>query len=471
MNVATEVEYINPLNNQLIQLRKEFNASPFPNADVRKDKLVTLKKSLLSHREALVSALSEDFGYRSEFDSVMADIMPTVTHINYSLKHITQWMKPSKRHAGLVFAPSKIKVQYQPLGVVGIISPWNFPVILSLAPLVTAIAAGNKVMLKLSEFTPKTNRVITDILKVLPHDVEVVEGEADTAQAFSQLPFDHLLFTGSTSVGRFVAKAAADTLTPITLELGGKSPVIVAQDANLVKAVDAILFGKCLNAGQICVSPDYAFVPQDLVDNFVQLFLDRFKLYYAQKKKLNKFTQIINQRQFDRLEQYLVDAKEKGAKIHTVEWDTSQQDRCLLPHLVTEISDDMALMQEEIFGPILPIMPYQNIDDVIGYINRGERPLALYLMSEDKELIQKVTSTTHSGGVAINDTVLHVGAEDAPFGGVGQSGIGHYHGIEGFHTFSHAKTVFHTPSWLPRNHFIMKNKKLALKVFNRFFLK
>ncbi|WP_153448297.1 coniferyl aldehyde dehydrogenase [Vibrio algicola] len=487
---SSDLDLSDSLSALLQKMQESFTKHPSPSLDERKQKLLKLKQSLITHQKSLVQALSEDFGYRSEFDSTMADIMPTVAQINYTLKRLNKWAKPSRRHAGLMFAPSKVSVQYQPLGVVGIISPWNFPVILSLAPLVTALAAGNKVMMKLSEFTPKTNQVIRTIVAVISKDVEVVEGEAQVAQAFSQLRFDHLLFTGSTSVGHAVAKVAAQNLTPVTLELGGKSPVIVADDvcatdAGLIKAIDAILFGKCLNAGQICVSPDYAFVPQAKVDKFVQLFLARFEKHYPAGKKGRDFTHIINQRQYERLQSYLRDAQEKGGCIHAVKTETkaeantklskpsSERDvtRRLLPHLITDVNDDMLIMQQEIFGPILPIKPYKYLHEAIDYINHGERPLALYLMSNDKNTTKTVLRNTHSGGVGINDTVLHVGAEDAPFGGIGESGIGHYHGVEGFKTFSHAKTVFNTPTWLPRISFLMKHKKFAVRTFKRWFIR
>lgn len=470
MNAIVDIDVGSHLHQKLDRLRVLYSAEPYPSLDVRKQKLNVLKQAILDNQQALLEALSADFGYRSEFDTVMADMSPTVAQINYTLKRLNKWCRPSQRHAGLLLAPSKVTVEYQPVGVVGIISPWNFPVILSLSPLATALAAGNRVMMKLSEFTPRTNNVITEICRALPEDVEVVEGEAEVAQAFSQLPFDHLLFTGSTNVGRAVARAAADNLTPVTLELGGKSPVIVADDANLNKAVDAILFGKCINAGQICVAPDYAFVPEARVNEFVTLFLQRFEALYIKGNDGQGFTHIINQRQYDRLKAVLDDAKKKGAEIHTVS-TTSSEGRCLYPHLVTNVSQEMTIMQEEIFGPLLPIMPYQELQEVIGYINDHQRPLALYIMSEDKIMVEHIIRNTHSGGVGVNDTILQVGAEDAPFGGIGESGIGHYHGEEGFKTFSHAKTVLHTPTWLPRVSMLMKRRSILSKALKKLFMR
>ncbi|MGY5772087.1 coniferyl aldehyde dehydrogenase [Vibrio antiquarius] len=470
MNAIAEVEVDNLLQQSLDRLKAAYAAEPYPSLDERKQRLVLLKQALIANKQALVEALSDDFGYRSEFDTAMTDVLPTVSHINYTIKQLKKWCKPSKRESGLLLAPSKVTVQYQPLGVVGIISPWNFPVILSLAPLVTALAAGNRVMMKLSEFTPKTNKVIVNICRELSEYVEVFEGEADVARSFSQLPFDHLLFTGSTNVGRAVAKAAAENLTPVTLELGGKSPVIIAEDADMKKTVDAILFGKCINAGQICVAPDYAFVPQERVEEFITLFLKRFEKLYLKSNKNQKLTHIINQRQYDRLTALLEDAKAQGASIRTVE-ASPQQERLLYPHLITDVSTDMRIMQEEIFGPFLPIKPYKAVDEAIDYINQHQRPLALYVMSDNKSTIRHIVRNTHSGGVGINDTVLHVGAEDAPFGGVGESGIGHYHGVEGFRNFSHAKTVLHTPKWLPRTGALMRRRAMAIKAIQKIFVR
>ncbi|MDF4988046.1 coniferyl aldehyde dehydrogenase [Vibrio parahaemolyticus] len=470
MNAIAEVEVENSLQQSLDRLKAAYAAEPYPSLDERKQRLIMLKQALIANKQALVEALSDDFGYRSEFDTAMTDVLPTVSHINYTLKRLKKWCKPSKRESGLLLAPSKVTVQYQPLGVVGIISPWNFPVILSLAPLVTALAAGNRVMMKLSEFTPKTNKVIVNICRELSEYVEVFEGEADVAQAFSQLPFDHLLFTGSTNVGRAVAKSAAENLTPVTLELGGKSPVIITEDADMKKTVDAILFGKCINAGQICVAPDYAFVPQERVEEFITLFLKRFEKLYLKSNKNQKLTHIINQRQYERLTALLEDAKTQGASLHTVE-ASPQEERILYPHLVTNVSADMRIMQEEIFGPLLPIKPYKSLEEAIYYINQHQRPLALYVMSDNKSTIKHIVRNTHSGGVGINDTVLHVGAEDAPFGGIGQSGIGHYHGVEGFRTFSHAKTVLQTPKWLPRTGALMRRRAMAIKAIQKIFVR
>lgn len=447
-----------------------YNAQPYPDYQSRVEQLKLLKSALLAKQQILADALSEDYGFRSQFDSVICDILPAVSHINYTIKHLKKWMKPSRRSAGLLLTPSSVSVEYQPLGVVGVIVPWNFPIVLSIAPIVTAIAAGNRVMVKLSEHTPHTNQVLSEIFGELDKQIYSVEGEADIASHFSQLPFDHLLFTGSTPVGRLVAQAAAKNLTPVTLELGGKSPTIVDDKIELRRAVDAVMLGKSVNAGQICVAPDYVLVPKGKELAFIRLYLERYKSLYIDKKGADSVTQIINDAQYQRLTQLLEDAKTKGAGIHTID-GVEVSGRRMLPHLITGTTEEMLVMNQEIFGPILPVIGYQHLNEVFAYINSKPRPLALYLMSDDKVLQRQVIEHTHSGGVAINDTLLHVAAEDAPFGGIGESGLGHYHGIEGFMTFSKAKTVLMTPSWLPRSRLILKYRKLAQSALAKLFIR
>ena len=373
-----------------------------------------------------------------------------------------------------MLTPAKITVHYQPVGVVGIIVPWNFPVMLSLGPLIAAFAAGNTAMLKMSEFTPATNRVLKAMLAegFNEDQVAIIEGEADVSAKFSQLPFDHILFTGSTAVGKHVMRAAANNLTPVTLELGGKSPTIIAPDFDVADAVERILFAKSLNAGQICVAPDYILLPREKSDEFITAYKRYFKKLYKAGIESKDLTSVIDMRQYNRLKGVIEDAQAKGAVIHTVT-EQAQDDvnHRMTPHLLTEVNDEMLAMQEELFGPVLPIVPYDSIEEAISYITERERPLALYLMSHNKETQDKFLSDTHSGGVCINDSLVHVAAEDAPFGGIGPSGMGHYHGIEGFKTFSHAKTVlsrgkinFTKLMHPPYNNPI---KKLMFKVLNR----
>ncbi|PKG57024.1 coniferyl-aldehyde dehydrogenase [Shewanella sp. Choline-02u-19] len=444
MNMPIQAQTALPLSQVLVNQRTHYLADPSPSYEARIEHLKSLKKAILSYQEQLVQALNRDYGHRSVDDSIISDIMPCVNNINYSIKHLKKWMKPSRRHAGLLLAPASIKVQYQPLGVVGIIVPWNFPIMLSVGPLITALAAGNRAMIKLSEFTPETNTVLTAMLASIfdQNHVACIEGEADVAAEFSSLPFDHLLFTGSTTVGRHVMRSAAQHLTPVTLELGGKSPVIVADDIDMDTAVERMIYGKCLNSGQICVAPDYVLVPSEKLNDFVRAYKRKFIKMYGQVSDNKDYGSIINQRQFDRIMLVLEDAKAKGATVMSANDEAINIEHQKVPtQLITDATDDMLLLQDEIFGPLLPVIPYNNLQEAISYINQRPRPLALYLMSFDKNTQQQVMTHTHSGGVCINETVFHVAAEDAPFGGVGPSGMGHYHGKEGFQTFSHAKTI------------------------------
>lgn len=442
--MTTEQAKISHLSELFQRQRSSYLAAPNPDHDMRRERLTQLKAAVLRFKTPLVEALSQDYGHRSVDDSLISDIMPVINNINYSLKNLKRWLKPSARHAGILLAPAKVTVHYQPLGVIGIIVPWNFPVMLSIGPLVTAITAGNHAMLKLSEFTPATNQVIKQLLAEVFDEshVAVIEGEADVAAEFSALPFDHLLFTGSTTVGRHVMRAAANNLTPVTLELGGKSPVIIAPDMSLEIAVERMIYGKCLNAGQICVAPDYVLCPKAKVDDFIAAYRAKFKTMYGVINNNKDYGSIINTRQFDRIITVLNDAKAKGARvISATDEAIDSQNRKLATQLITNTNEDMLLMQEEIFGPLLPIIGYNSLDEAIQYINYRARPLALYIMSFDEPCQQKILQQTHSGGVCINETVFHVAADDAPFGGIGPSGMGHYHGKEGFLTFSHAKTV------------------------------
>lgn len=435
----------------LSEQKSAYLSAPAPTIQQRKEKLLSLKAALIKHQNNLVDALNQDYGQRPENDTIVADILPCVMNINYTIKRLKKWMKPQRRSAGLLLSPASIRVEYQPLGVVGIVVPWNFPVMLSIGPLITAIAAGNRAMIKFSEFTPHTNKAIIAMLsEVFANDeVASIEGEADVAAKFTSLAFDHLMFTGSTAVGRHVMRAAAENLTPVTLELGGKSPVIVTKDMPIDTAVERLIFGKCLNAGQICVAPDYILCPNDKVDEFIAQYQAQFQKMYGSDEKRPDYANILNEAQHTRLLSWLDDAITKGAEVVSASGQNiDRSSRNLATQLITQTSDDMLIMQQEIFGPLLPIIGYDSLDNAIGYINERPRPLALYIMSLDKQAQNKILQHTHSGGVCINDTVFHVAAEDAPFGGIGASGMGHYHGHEGFLTFSKAKTVLARGSML-----------------------
>lgn len=428
------------------QQRQRFMQTPFTTASQRQQQLLALKQQLLAHVTPLTDALNLDYGQRASYDTLWADIQPVLSMIDYSRKRLRRWMQPSKRHAGVLLAPAKVSVHYQAKGVVGIIVPWNFPVMLSLGPLVSALAAGNRVMLKLSEFTPATNQVLRQLLQgaFSAEHVTVVEGGVEVAQAFSALPFDHLLFTGATSVGKQVMAAAANNLTPVTLELGGKSPVLIDEQIPMALAVQRLIFGKTLNAGQICVAPDYVLCPAARVPEFIAQYRQLFAQHYPHFSNNADVSFIVSERHRQRLSALLDDARAKGAQCVSACPIEPQQlnTRAWPTQLLTKVSDDMQVMQQEIFGPILPIVGYDNIEQALDYINQRPRPLALYLMSEQTALQQRVMQHTHAGALSINETLMHVAVDDAPFGGVGASGMGHYHGVEGFREFSHAKTVF-----------------------------
>lgn len=433
-----QIDALEPL---LAAQRAAYRANPMPSAEQRRAWLKALRELILGEQQALIDAVSRDFSNRAAEETLLAEIMPSLHGIDYASKRLGKWMKPSRRSVGLAFQPAAAKVVYQPLGVVGVIVPWNYPLFLAFGPLTGALAAGNRVMIKMSESTPATSQLVKDLLaRIFPEDmVAVVLGEAEVGQAFSRLPFDHLLFTGATSIGRHVMRAAAENLVPVTLELGGKSPAIVAADVPLEDAAERIAFGKTLNAGQTCVAPDYVLVPEDRVEGFVAAYRAAVQRFYPTLADNPDYTAIINERQLGRLKGYIADAEAKGAQL--VPLFPGDQGRRMAHSLVLNVSDEMKLMQEEIFGPLLPIVPYRRLDDAFAYINDRPRPLALYYFGYDRGEQQRVLHETHSGGVCLNDTLLHVAQDDMPFGGVGPSGMGHYHGHEGFLTFSKAKGV------------------------------
>ncbi|WP_201191626.1 coniferyl aldehyde dehydrogenase [Pseudomonas fluorescens] len=446
--MTADIAYLQTLQQPLDALQSLFDAqraayaaNPMPPAAQRQQWLKALRELLSAERQALIDAISQDFSHRSADETLLAELMPSLHGIHYASRHLNGWMKPSRRKVGLAFQPASAKVVYQPLGVVGVIVPWNYPLYLAIGPLVGALAAGNRVMLKLSESTPATGLLLKELLgRIFPEDlVGVVLGEADIGVAFSRLRFDHLLFTGATSIGKHVMRAAAENLTPVTLELGGKSPAIVSRDVPLKDAAERIAFGKTLNAGQTCVAPDYVLVPEDRVGAFVEAYRQAVRGFYPTLADNPDYTAIINERQLARLSGYISDATSKGALLIPL-FDQGQQRR-MNHSLLLNVSDEMVVMQDEIFGPLLPIVPYTDLDQAFAYINQRPRPLALYYFGYDKREQTRVLHETHSGGVCLNDTLLHVAQDDMPFGGIGASGMGHYHGHEGFLTFSKAKGV------------------------------
>ncbi|RRJ82680.1 coniferyl aldehyde dehydrogenase [Aestuariirhabdus litorea] len=449
--MATELKQIGEQQQQMERMQalfkrqqQAFREAPMPSADKRIADLKKLKQMILDHQQTLIEAINEDFGGRSSDESLLAEIMPSIQGVNYAIKHLKRWMKPSKRHVGAHLAPAKAQVVYQPLGVVGIVVPWNYPLFLAVGPLTTALAAGNRAMVKMSEYTPATAQLFARLVEAAfsEEEVAVINGEAEVGARFSELPFDHLLFTGSTSVGRHVMRAAADNLTPVTLELGGKSPAIVGPDVPLADAAERICFGKSFNAGQTCVAPDYVLVPKEKEEAFVEAYRTAFTRMFPSLKGNPDYTHVINQRQHSRLNAWLQDAVEKGARVTSLGDDGDEASRCMPLQIVQAATDEMTLMQDEIFGPILPIVPYDTLEQALDYVKDRPRPLALYYFSYDKQSQQFVMENTHSGGACINETLFHVAVDDMPFGGIGPSGMGHYHGKEGFQTLSKAKGVF-----------------------------
>jgi acyl-CoA reductase-like NAD-dependent aldehyde dehydrogenase len=417
-----------------------------PSYDERVQHLDALERAVLQHKDAVVAAVSRDFGNRAKQETLAAEVFVTVSEIRHARSNLRDWMRTEPRDVGLAFIPASAAVTPQPLGVVGVIAPWNYPVQLALAPLVGAIAAGNRVMIKPSELAPESARAIEALVAdAFPSDrAVVVTGGPEVAEAFGRLPFDHLLFTGSTRVGKLVMRAAAENLVPVTLELGGKSPAIVGAEISPRSAAEKIMAGKCFNAGQTCVAPDYALVPKGDLGAFVAACEAAVARMYPTLLSNPDYTSIVSDHHHARLARYVAEAKARGARvveINPAKEALGPEQRKMAPTLVVDPPDDLAVMQDEIFGPILPIKTYDALDGAIDYVNDRPRPLALYFMGHDEAEIERVLARTISGGVCVNDTMLHVGVADLPFGGVGPSGMGHYHGREGFETFSKKKAV------------------------------
>jgi acyl-CoA reductase-like NAD-dependent aldehyde dehydrogenase len=402
-----------------------------------------------ARKDAIAEAISRDFGNPSRHESLMSEVFVVLGAIKHTKTHLREWMEPEEREVGWVFLPASVEVRPQPLGVVGIISPWNYPVQLAFAPLVQALAAGNRAMIKPSELVPETGALLRDLVaETFPDDqVTVITGGPEVGEAFSHLAFDHLVFTGSTRVGKLVMKAASENLVPVTLELGGKSPTIVGPGFSAKTAAERILAGKLFNAGQTCIAPDYVMIPAGTRDVFVEACKAAVAKMYPTLEKNPDYTSIVNDKHYARLQGYVQDAKTRGARVVELNpageaLDAASGTRKLAPTLVLDPSDEMLVMQEEIFGPILPVVTYQTLDEAIAYVNDHPRPLALYVFSHDRSATDRVLAETVSGGVTVNETLLHVAQDDVPFGGVGPSGMGHYHAHEGFETFTKKKPVF-----------------------------
>jgi coniferyl-aldehyde dehydrogenase len=440
------------LQEALALQRSAYRADPVPDLAARRRDLQTLQRFVREHQQAICEAISADYGHRSRHETLLAEVVPVVEGIDHALAHLRRWMKPQRRPIDrLTFGLASNRVIPQPLGVVGVIVPWNFPLNLSFVPLTAIFAAGNRALVKLSENSRHLARLLIEKIPAYfpPDKLRFFDETGGVVAAFSRLPFDHLLFTGSGATGRAVMAAAAQNLCPVTLELGGKAPAVVCDDFPLRTAAERILFVKCLNAGQICTTVDHAFVPRAATAAFVA---HARAIVPARYPRLDSpdYTAIIDERSFDRLVQALDEARSRGAEVINLLPDGPAHDRArrkIAPHIVLGAPDDSALMQREIFGPILPVLPYDALNDVIDRINAGPRPLALYPFSHDRERVERLLTHVMSGGVSVNDALFHVGQHDLPFGGVGESGMGHYHGREGFDTFSKLRPVFQQARW------------------------
>lgn len=435
--------------------RAAFAANPRPSAAERRARLSRLETMLRANQAAFAQAISDDYGNRAIPETILAEVASTLAASAHARRHLARWMRPERRSVAMTSRPARNTVEYTPIGVVGVVAPWNFPVFLTLGPLVEILAAGNRCMIKPSELTPRTTALLGRLLgETFPsEEVAVVQGDAEVARAFCALPFDHLLFTGSTGVGRQVMRAAADHLVPVTLELGGKSPVIVAADYDLTKAANSIALGKFFNAGQVCVSPDYALVPKGEAVSFARAVLAAAERMFPTLDNNPDYTTIISDRHDARLHALLVEAEAAGARVlrHGAQPGGNQPGgsnmRRFAPTVVLDPPADCRLMQEEIFGPILPVIGVESLDEAIARVNTRPRPLALYIYSNDSSTQRRIMDNTLSGGVTINGTMLHVNQVDLPFGGIGPSGMGAYHGREGFLRFSHARGV-HKPGFI-----------------------
>jgi coniferyl-aldehyde dehydrogenase len=437
------------LHDVLAQQKQAYLRYPMPSAKERIERLARLKRILVKYQDQFADAINQDYGNRSISETKIGELLTCLEQIKYYTKNLTRWMKPSKRHVSVLHQPAKAWVQYQPLGVIGIMAPWNYPLLLSIGPLICALAAGNHAMIKISSASSAFGRVLEKALaEAFPQDlVAVVNGGGIISDTFCRLAFDKIIFTGSTNVGKTVMAAAAENLVPVILELGGKSPVLVHPSMDMYDVAQRLAAGKLWNAGQTCVAPDYLFLPKGKIEEFVKLFRNFVEDMYPHLAYNQDYTAIINDKQYRRLQGYLEDARDQGAEI--IEVNPKLEDltpsRKIAPTLVTHVHSDMKIMREEIFGPMLPILEYEQIDEVIDFINSRPRPLALYYFDFDQARADYVAERTHSGHFGQNTVLTHVAQDDLPFGGIGASGMGKYHGPEGFFSLSHERSVMSNP--------------------------
>ena len=436
---------------EVLKLQREhFLKEGPPSYELRIDRLKRVKDIVIQNKERITEALNADFGARSQSQSLISDVYAVLPPFTYAIKHLKSWMKDEKRKSNfpLGLMGAKSYIHREPLGSIGMISPWNFPIYLSLAPLAGIFSAGNQVMHKPSEFTPITSELLKEICDSAFDETEFATflGGPDVGAAFTQLKFDHLLFTGSGNIGKHVMRAASENLVPVTLELGGKSPVIVSDSSNIDITARRVMFNKTLNAGQICLAPDYVYVHETEKDNFVEACKDQVNNFYSDLKYNPDYTSVINQKHYDRLNGLLSDAKDHGAELVEInpadEDFTQQESHKIPPTLVLNPTDEMQIMKEEIFGPLLPIKTYKDIREPINYINKNDKPLGLYYFGNNKNEEAKVLNSTSSGGVTVNDIMGHLQQNELGFGGVGPSGMGKYDGYDGFTNFSNNKPIY-----------------------------
>jgi coniferyl-aldehyde dehydrogenase len=441
------------LQSILQKQKAAFTAAMPESMAVRRDRIDRAIAMLIDSKDEFARAVSADFGHRSTEQTLMTDIMPSVSAMKHAKKHFESWARGEKRKPtfplGLIGA--KAEVRYQPKGVVGVVAPWNFPIGMVMVPMAGILAAGNRAMVKPSEFTERVSEVFAQVVpKYFAEDeIAVITGGVEVGTEFSKLAFDHMIFTGATSVGKHIMRAAAENLVPVTLELGGKSPTIIGRSADKGKAGQRIALGKMMNAGQICLAPDYLLVAKEQEHDMIESVKAGVSAMYPTLLHNDDYTSVVNGRNYDRLQGYLQDARNKGAElieINPAGEDFSSSNGHKMPlTIVRNVTEDMKVMQDEIFGPILPVMTYASIDEAIDYVNDHDRPLGLYYFGADKSEEDKVLSRTVSGGVTVNDVLFHNAMEDLPFGGVGPSGMGNYHGADGFKTFSHMRAVYRQP--------------------------
>ncbi|MDP5278108.1 coniferyl aldehyde dehydrogenase [Sphingomonas sp. DG1-23] len=433
--------------------RAAFMAELPVSLEMRRDRLARAVAMVADNAERLCDALSEDFGHRSREQSMITDIAASVGPLRHARKHVARWAKSERKAAmfPLGLLGGRAWIEYQPKGVVGIIAPWNFPVNLVMSPLAGVLAAGNRAMVKTSEFTPVVAALFEELAPryFAAEELAFVSGGPEVGKAFAELPFDHLLFTGATGIAKHILHAAADNLVPVTLELGGKSPVVVGRSADIAQATGRVVMGKMLNAGQICLAPDYMLVPEEKEDAVVAGLTRAAAAMYPGLLANPDYTAVINDRHHARLHQWVEDARSKGAEVIAVnpasEDFAASNSRKMPLHIIRGATDDMIVMQEEIFGPVLPVRSYRHIDDAVAEVNRRDRPLALYYFGSDGDERRRVLDRTISGGVTLDDVIFHVSQEELPFGGIGPSGTGAYHGEAGFRTFSHARSIYRQP--------------------------